>query len=603
MLLKRYFLFQQCYFLPLKMSKNTYFTVNGLQKTYFASYYFQRKFLKSETGRKFMGITIIEEGFAAMKIRLLPSAGRVEEFAAKELAWYLYRMSKSGICIEKSENSFNKEFFLVSEGKKEEEKDSFHLEAKEGKITLCGSNPRSVLFAVYEFLEHLGCAFSHPFDEFVPEKTTIAIENFSVDWKGDIAGRSIFQSYYLLQKEYHFDGFIPERRLPQIAYLAKNKFNTYIFSCDYDRLDLWDKFKYQILDALQERGLKIAFVSSTLQYFCPESADRDFGEYGKTTYVTEKPSWYHNGFLRIDLPEVQALIGERLCTYLLTHKEISSITFSPRKEMITTIFQPENRSLMDTWMLFFNSIAKYVAEKLPGRTLDVMLHHDLLSIGESKIKAEKNIHFIFRTDEKINIHYSFLAPENKELKHCFDLLAEKGYPLSLINGSGETSELNPYWKTAQEMYSYCKKKNVTAISEFAGHTYNMTGMNYRYCMDYFCCGNLMGNCDCDVEKVLEKWADGLFGASGKYVSAYYKEMAEEHSKCVAEKYYESKEKWLTLDSFRKIQHNFALAKEKISPEDQTGNAEKKMELLEIFAAKSVTNNSYEGFEKEDEFMR
>lgn len=549
-----------------------------------------------------MSITIIEERFAAMKIRLLPSAGRVEEFAAKELAWYLYRMSQSGICIEKSEKSSDREFFLVAEGNKEEE-DSFHLEAKEGKILLSGSNPRSVLFAVYGFLERLGCSFAHPFDEFIPKKTNIYTEEFSVDWKADIAGRSIFQAYYLLRKVYPFDGFVPERRLPQIAYLAKNKFNTYIFSCDYDRLDLWDKFKYQILDALLDRGLKIAFVSSSLHYFCPESSDRDFGEYGNDTYVAEKPSWYHNGVLRIDLPEVQKLIGERLCAYLLSHKEFSSVSFAPRKEMISSIFLPENRSLMDTWMLFFNAVARIVAEKLPGRTLDVMLHNDLLPIGESKIPAEKNIHFIFRTDEKINIHYSFLAPENKELKHCFDLLAEKGYSLSLINGSGETSELVPLWKMAKEMYRYCKEKKVISVSEFAGHTYNMTGMNYRYCMDYFCCGNLMSESSCNEELLLEKWAEGLFGASGKYISSYYKEMAEEHQKCVAGKHYESKEKWLVLDSFRRVQQNFALAKEKIQEEDKIRNVEKKMELLEVFAAKSVTCKGYNGFEKEDEFMR
>lgn len=548
-----------------------------------------------------MDITVIRDRFAQMGIRLLPSAGRVERFAAKELAWYLYKISKSGIVIMESFTASENEIFLTASGDAQE--DSFSIKAAGNRIELVGSNARSVLFAVYEFLERLGCSFAHPFQEYIPEKATIEVEEFSYQWKADIPERGIFQAFFLKRKAYNFDGFVPERRLPQIAYAAKNKFNTYTFSCDYNRLDLWDKFKYQIMEELLDRGLKIAFVSATLDYFCPDSEEMDFGDMGDFSYVTKRPQWYHNNILRIELPEVQKFVAERYCSYILSHKEFSSVTFAPRNEIVSKVSLPEGKLLMDLWMEFFNAIARILAQKAPGRTLDVMLEDALLELGKSTVEAEKNIHFIFRSDEKINMHYSFLAPENKELKEAFELLLKKGCRVSFIHGSGETPELSPYWKHAEEFYSFLKEKKVFSIKEFAGHTYNSCGLNFRRCMDYYCCGKFASNEGKSAEEALKQWTKGYFGESGKYITRFYLEMEAEHRKKACEKPLHSKEKWLTLDSFRQVQKNLAAAKEALSNEDKVLKTEEKIDSLEVFAAKSVTYDTVPGFEKEDEFMR
>ncbi len=548
-----------------------------------------------------MRINIIDNRYASLKIRILPSAGRVERFAAKELAWYLYKMSKSGICIEESFTAFDKEIFLTAAGDCHE--DSFVIEAKNNSIFLSGSNPRSVLFAVYELLERLGCAFPHPFDEYIPEKPTVETEEFSMQWKASFRERSLFQAFFLLRKNLNFDGFVPQRRRPQIAFLPKNKCNTFIFSCDYDRLDLWDKFKYQIMDDLLDRGLKIAFVSATMDFFCPESFEKDFGEYGDASYITKRPQWYKNNVLRIDLPEVQEFIAKRYTDFLLSHPEFSTITFAPRKEIISKVFVPENSSLTDVWMSFFNAVARYLAKYAPGRKLSVMVHNDLLSLGESSIVPEKNICFIFRTDDKINMHYSFLAPENAEMKKAFDLLAAKGNEMYFINGSGETGELAPYWKMAGDLYKYCKEKNVVSVWEFGGHTYNILALNFRRCVDYFCCTRLMADENADTEKCLEKWAFALYGGSGKFVADFYKEMAETHNTLTAERCYGTKEKFLTLSSFRSVQKNLAFAKEALTNEEKLKKIGEKIDSLEVLTAKSVKYSPVPGFEKEDEFVR
>ena len=548
-----------------------------------------------------MRINIVDRRRASFRIRLLPSAGRVERFAAKELAWYLYKMSKCGICMEESFTASDKEIFLTAAGNGDE--DSFVIDAKENSILLSGSNPRSVLFAVYELLERLGCAFPHPFDEYIPEMPSIETEEFSMQWKADYRERGLFQAFFLLRKNLDFDGFVPQRRLPQIAFLAKNKCNTFIFSCDYNRLDLWDKFKYQIMDDLLDRGLKIAFVSATMDFFCPDSFEKDFGEYGDESYITKRPQWYKNNVICPDLPEVQEFIAKRYTDFILSHPEFSTITFAPRKEVIGKVSVPENMSLMDLWMNFFNAVARYLAKYAPGRNLSVMVHHDLLALGESSIVPEKNICFIFRTDDKINMHYSFLAPENEDVKNAFDLLAAKGNEMYFINGSGETGELAPYWKMAGDLYKYCREKNAVAAWEFGGHTYNILALNFRRCADYYCCCRLMADAGTDTEKSLEKWANSLYGGSGKYIADYYKEMAEEHEKLAAGKNFGLKDKWLTLSSFRRVQKSLAFAKDALTDVEKLKKTGEKIDFLEVLTAKSVKYSPVPGFEKEDEFVR
>ena len=56
--------------------------------------------------------------------------------------------------------------------------DSILLESRKGKLFLAGSNPRSVLFAVYDYLHELGCRWPNPADEFLPENVEIRLDGF-----------------------------------------------------------------------------------------------------------------------------------------------------------------------------------------------------------------------------------------------------------------------------------------------------------------------------------------------------------------------------------------------------------------------------------------
>lgn len=78
----------------------------------------------------------------------------VTGFAARELRRYLLRMlpaEPSELC------------FTLTAG--DEEEDAFSVCVQGGSGEICGSNPRSVLLGVYDYLHHLGCRFPGPVPE------------------------------------------------------------------------------------------------------------------------------------------------------------------------------------------------------------------------------------------------------------------------------------------------------------------------------------------------------------------------------------------------------------------------------------------------------
>ena len=86
------------------------------------------------------------------------------EFAAKELQYYLEQMGLSACCSKKPEGiqlGLFHDFSLVPQGDADKD-DEIAVEVEEGTGYIAGSNPRSVLFGVYRFLEFCGARWVRP---------------------------------------------------------------------------------------------------------------------------------------------------------------------------------------------------------------------------------------------------------------------------------------------------------------------------------------------------------------------------------------------------------------------------------------------------------
>ncbi|NMA21545.1 MAG: DUF4838 domain-containing protein [Lentisphaerae bacterium] len=96
-----------------------------------------------------------------MKFYLHDNTNEVLVFAASELQKYLAKIAGLELTATTCPDEAD---FLLGGSELPENKwdDAFLLKSRNGKLHLAGSNARSVLFAVYDFLENLGCRWTAP---------------------------------------------------------------------------------------------------------------------------------------------------------------------------------------------------------------------------------------------------------------------------------------------------------------------------------------------------------------------------------------------------------------------------------------------------------
>ena len=151
-------------------------------------------------------------------------------FAAEELKKYLMMLDKN-IPV-----NFQIELGLLDET--DDEIDTVEVDIKENGGKLSGSNPRSVLFAVYQYLEVLGIRWvRHGKDgEYIPENVTVSGRNihFKRTAKNKYRGMCIEGAVSI------------ENMLDNIDWVAKMGFNTYFlqFVIPYCFFDRWYSHKW-----------------------------------------------------------------------------------------------------------------------------------------------------------------------------------------------------------------------------------------------------------------------------------------------------------------------------------------------------------------------
>ena len=123
-------------------------------------------------------MTIARNGRPAAVIATGANPPATTLFAANELASYLGRMVGAPFTIITNDPPAEGDCILVGEPCKDARFDEIRLRIRDGRILdLTGQQPRGPLYAVYEFLERQGCGFWSDFNETVPERKDIAVED------------------------------------------------------------------------------------------------------------------------------------------------------------------------------------------------------------------------------------------------------------------------------------------------------------------------------------------------------------------------------------------------------------------------------------------
>lgn len=122
------------------------------------------------------GICLATNGIARITISVPDQASATLQFASAELAEYLEKMCSASFSIRNGNSNIESPVIrlVLSDGKNQ---DAYSISSDEKDIILTGHSERALLYAVYDFLERLGCqwlapgfSFYNGQAEFIPEQ-------------------------------------------------------------------------------------------------------------------------------------------------------------------------------------------------------------------------------------------------------------------------------------------------------------------------------------------------------------------------------------------------------------------------------------------------
>lgn len=534
-----------------------------------------------------MRVTLAENGKTSYTILLKENADRVLRFAAKELAAYLNKMT--GACfpvLREGEEDSRETLLILKAGRETDDQlDSFALLPEGKSLILEGVNPRSTLFAVYDFLEFLGCSFVEPGVEEIPFFSRLETAFPKKKSTAAFILRNIFREQIVPDRNANYRGLEKGHHLPQIDFMAKRKLNHYDFYVDYCRYDLWEKHKGEVLDAMLDRGMKLEVCHHSIGYFFPADKAHDYGSYGDSTYYATHPQWFRSSQARIELPEVREIITERFLAYVRNNPELKMIGVWPGDSAMPP--PEEGLTVADGYLDFWNTIAARLEKEFPGKVLSIIAYLDLLEPPVLR-KGAANTQIWFCP---IRTNYHFAMEDHPDGRRFLRQLGEwvKRMPegrLNVFDYFGWQPPFIPYAKNVGRTLHRYRELGAGGAYGWVGFTYNLMGEEYRWAKELYAYTEQLWDPDADVEKLLEKWAHGVFGkAAGEKIAEFYRMVEEEHGKLVARMTPDAMKNWITLPLLHKMQ---ALLAEARTLAAGNSSALRRIDLLELVALHAVT---------------
>ncbi len=206
-------------------------------------------------------------------------ASKVIRFAAYELQRYIKVMADAHIPVREDRKVGRNSLIILGDeggeelpglGLPEDEHDSFMMRVTDGFLILAGSNDRSLLYAVYQLLEELGCRWLAPGEDYIPRRRNIIIPWMDVRRRAAVKWR-------ILAPGAGMEGEISREF---VDWTAKQKFNV-IRSWEWYRIARSEvSAKSEPIEEIRRRGLKIMGGGHIPQVFLPiEKYYRDHPEW------------------------------------------------------------------------------------------------------------------------------------------------------------------------------------------------------------------------------------------------------------------------------------------------------------------------------------
>ena len=186
-------------------------------------------------------------------------------FAAQELQKYIRLATGARIPVTCKPSPENIRMSIENESGKNG--DAYSIVIQKGRILLKGSNQRSLLYAVYSFLqEHLGVRFFHAGEDIIQKKKNVILETGKKFYEADFKVRGLV-----------LEGLKNEKLAKDILdWMPKNRMNSVFIS-----FKEWEAGAEKFIPEIKQRDLILTVGGHSYFRFLPS-----------TKYFTEYPEWY-----------------------------------------------------------------------------------------------------------------------------------------------------------------------------------------------------------------------------------------------------------------------------------------------------------------------
>jgi uncharacterized protein DUF4838/glycosyl hydrolase family 67 len=340
-------------------------------------------------------VVLARGGATPYQLYMAGATDEVTAFAGAELQKYLARIT--GASLQTASEAPDGNVFAVGlsaarklgvdPSEQTTHEDGFVTVVEAGRVVLAGNTPRATLYAVYDFLEDLGCRWMAPnFDypglsrgEYVPGKPDLTLP----------AGRSVdepsFRFRYKRVEEGHSHD--PERLRQLVDWMAKVKLNAFNCPIDYNNLgrSTWDKWRAELTPELRKRGILIDVGGHGYENFLPPEK-----------YAAEHPEWYGtlNGERMADMKRVNfntanqaavAVFIENIKEFLRARPEIEIFSLVPpdTPHWDESLESRRLGSIPDRHALLVNQVAAALKTEFPRLRLVIPAYQALVRPPES----------------------------------------------------------------------------------------------------------------------------------------------------------------------------------------------------------------------------
>ncbi len=486
------------------------------------------------------GFRLVSDGKANYDIVVSSSASPVELFAAEELATYLGRMTGTAFTVKNNPGKTSifvgtapsiENFYFGIPGAKSPEQ--LGISTFGQNIFLTGGDSRGVTYAVYSFLQQLGCRWIAPdYNFFEGSSRHIPLSpDLTYHHQGDFVDKPEmkYRKFYVEEGKSHN----VENLLQLIDWMPKLRYNILVIPINYQGSNRvkWDNWREKLTPELQKRGIIIEVGGHGYENFLNAGMEN-----GKLFEL--HPEWFgmdksgkrspdkHSVFCTSNRDAVHYL-QDNVMTYLKTHPEIEIFDFWP-PDMERWCCCPECSKTTSEQRHFklVNRMAEKLRKQLPEVKLECLAYSRYVTPPEDvKLDPAVLLDFCPITQNFQMQFYDKGSVKNTmydgSLRKWLDKFEGDINIYSYYRKYKWRSLPNIFPHYLQNELKYFRSIGIKGIS-----VYSEPGDWFAYGPNYYVLGHLAQHPDANVDALMTEYTNLLYGPAAEVMVEVYQALED-----------------------------------------------------------------------------